>query len=85
MVTLYKGQIKDVIEQRPYRFQFTRCGQGIHCIVIFNSSPLTFKKPLDDLEASTEVRQRKLIELSPTLDKAEVWGNKYNVYLCNCC
>lgn len=29
----------------------------------------TFKKPVDDLKASTEVWQRKLIKLSPALNK----------------
>lgn len=64
--------IKEVIDQRIHNF---------HCSLPYVlqsralvTSPPTFKKPVDDLKASTEVRQRKLIEFSPTLDKAQRRG-----------
>ena len=38
---------------------------------------VTFKKPVDDLKASAEVRHGELIELSPTLDKAQRRGKKH--------
>lgn len=33
----------------------------------------TFKKSVDDLKASTEVWQRKLIKLSPALNKNKIY------------
>lgn len=43
--------------------------------------PPTFKKSVDDLKASTEVRQRELIELGPTLDKHRGDGTKWWLYI----
>ncbi len=64
--------IKEVIDQRIYKFQCSLPYVLQSSTLV--SSPPTFEKPVDDLKASTEVRQRKLIELSPTLDKAQRRG-----------
>lgn len=59
------ASMKEVTDQSPHRFLW------------FVTNSPTFKKSVNDLKSSTEVRQRELIELSPTLQKAER-GDKTN-------